>query len=78
MDVCSDRAVSWNQTKSGAIVHRNVFEWYLLSDRSIAEKVSENRSCCTGSFRAGSRSRAVVPEMNEKAQQVSHAFDWNK
>ena len=66
------------QTKSGDIVHCNVFEWHLLPARSIAEKVSENGSCCAGSFCVGSRSRAVVPEMNEKAQQVSHAFDWNK
>ena len=63
------------QTKSGDIVHCNVFEWHLLPARSIAEKVSENGSCCAGSFCVGSRSRAVVPEMNEKAQQVSHAFD---
>lgn len=78
MDVCGDRAVFGGQTKSGDIVHCNVFEWHLLPARSIAEKVSENRSCCAGSFCVGSRSRAVVPEMNEKAQQVSHAFDWNK
>ena len=78
MDVCGDRAVFGGQTKSGDIVHCNVFEWHLLPARSIAEKVSENGSCCAGSFCVGSRSRAFVPEMNEKAQQVSHTFDWNK
>ena len=38
MDVCGDRAVFGGQTKSGDIVHCNVFEWHLLPARSIAEK----------------------------------------